>query len=137
MAEFRGLSGTAKQKAVLEALGLSRAPLSALVSGGAIDAAATAAVFDAMRAQSKPVKPKLLGAIGVEHFEQRCRELGCEMESFNDRKIEDEDDDGIPYLIETACTWRGGTGRRARRHPRRPAEARLVPVVPEIEEEVS
>ena len=31
--QFRGLSGTAKQKVVLEALGLSRAPLSALVSG--------------------------------------------------------------------------------------------------------
>ena len=33
VAEFRGLSGTAKQKAVLDATGLSRAPLSQLVKG--------------------------------------------------------------------------------------------------------
>ena len=33
VAEFRGLSGSAKQKAVLEATGLSRAPLSQLVNG--------------------------------------------------------------------------------------------------------
>jgi hypothetical protein len=35
--EFRGLSGTAKQKAVLEATGLSREPLSAFINGSAID----------------------------------------------------------------------------------------------------
>ena len=35
VAEFRGLSGTAKQKTVLEALGLSRAPLSRWCDDGA------------------------------------------------------------------------------------------------------
>ena len=71
------------------------------------------ALFDAMRAHSKPVKPKLLGAIGRDHFEQRCRELGCEMDSFDYRKVEDDDDEGIPYLVETAFAWRGDArGRR-------------------------
>ena len=77
VAQFRGLSGTAKQKAVLEKLGLSRAPLSALANGGVVDPIATAALFDAMKAQSKPVPPKLLGPIGRAPFESRCRDLGC------------------------------------------------------------
>ncbi|WP_027152205.1 hypothetical protein [Mesorhizobium sp. WSM2561] len=36
------------------------------------------------------------------------------MESFDYRKIEDEDDEGIPYLVETAFAWRGDDdyGRR-------------------------
>ena len=33
VAEFRGLSGTAKRKTVLDATGLARAPLSALIKG--------------------------------------------------------------------------------------------------------
>ena len=124
--QFRGLSGTAKQKAVLEALGLSRAPLSALVSGGAIDPVATAALFDAMKEHSKPVKPKLLGPIGRDHFEQRCRELGCEMDSFDYRKVEDVDDEGLPCLTEFVFAWRGDSAQAdaAQRHragrPRRP-----------------
>ena len=54
-----------------------------------------------MKEHSKPVKPKLLGPIGRDHFEQRCRDLGCEMDSFDYRKAEDVDDEGIPFLVES------------------------------------
>ena len=60
-----------------------------------------------MQAHSKPVKPALLGAIGEAHFEARFEGLGCEMESFDYRKVEDYDDEGIPFLIETAFGWLG------------------------------
>jgi hypothetical protein len=46
--EFRGLSGTAKQKQVLEASGMARLPLSALFEDGVADKARVKALLDAM-----------------------------------------------------------------------------------------
>ena len=71
VAEFRGLSGTAKQKAVLDALGLARAPLSQPRRRRADRSGAEPAAARAMQAHSKPVKPAQLGIIGREHFEAR------------------------------------------------------------------
>ncbi len=42
VAEFRGLSGSAKQKKVLNATGLHRAPLSKLVTEAGVDSAVPA-----------------------------------------------------------------------------------------------
>jgi hypothetical protein len=81
--EFRGLSGTAKQKAVLGETGLARDPLTALVNGNDLDRVPIAGLLAAMKANSRPVKPALLGAIGREHFTKRFEGFGCEMESFD------------------------------------------------------
>src|SRR4029078_7303165 len=62
VAEFRGLSGSAKQKAVLESLGVVRAPLSDLIGEQGVDRERAESLLRAMRAHSKPVKPALLGA---------------------------------------------------------------------------
>ena len=115
VAEFRGLSGSAKQKAVLESLGLVRAPLSDLIADKAVDPVKAASLLRAMQAHSKPVKPALLGAIGEAHFKARFEGLGCEMESFDYRKVEDYDDEGIPFLIETAFGWLGDKAENKRR----------------------
>ena len=73
VAEFRGLSGTAKQKRVLDATGLARAPLSALVSGQrARSTARSTKLLAAMKANSEAVKPAMLGIIGREHFRKRA-----------------------------------------------------------------
>ena len=89
VAEFRGLSGTAKQKAVLEATGLSRAPLSELVDGQRDRSGGMAAVCSrAMQAHSKPVSRRMLGIIGREHFQARFEDAGCEMESFDYRQVD-------------------------------------------------
>jgi hypothetical protein len=61
VAEFRGLSGTAKQKKVLDTTGLSREPLSRLINGHSLDAALVTSLLIAMQGNSKPVKPKALG----------------------------------------------------------------------------
>ena len=66
-----------------------------------------------MQANSSPVKPALLGTIGREHFKARFAAAGCEMESFDYRRIADCDDDGIPFVIETAFGWRGEMRRTA------------------------
>ena len=71
VAEFRGLSGTAKQKTVLDATGLARAPLSALIKGNGFVRSKTEKLLAAMNASSAPVKPVMLGTIGKEHFRQR------------------------------------------------------------------
>lgn len=109
IAEFAGLAGTAKQKTVLDGLGLHRAGLSALRHGEGLNHQLTAKVLGAMKAESRPIKPAALGVLGKSHLEQRLRELCCEMKTFEYRKAMG-DSDGVPWLIETAFAWRGDNG---------------------------
>jgi DNA topoisomerase VI subunit B len=102
--EFRGLSGTAKQKAVLEETGLWRAPLSALANGTDLDHDAVARLLAAMKARSLPVKPAMLGCIGRDHLAARFAAYGCEMASFDYRRVMDTTD-GVPWVVETAFGW--------------------------------
>jgi hypothetical protein len=104
VAEFRGLAGTAKQKRVLDATGLARAPLSALIKGNGLDHGKIERLLAAMRANSAPVKPAMLGYIGKEHFRKRFAAAGCEMESFDYRRVMQTEDD-VPWIIETAFAW--------------------------------
>lgn len=104
VAEFRGLSGSAKQKKVLDATGLHREPLDSLVADGAIDGVRVADLLDAMKANSKPVKPAMLGVIGKEHLKHCFEAASCEMESFDYRKVTDTTE-GVPWVVETAFGW--------------------------------
>jgi DNA topoisomerase VI subunit B len=101
---FRGLTGTAKQKTVLEETGMARQNLSGFVSGGAFDRKRTTALLEAMQRHSKNVKPDALGFIGKDHLESRMTELGAEMETFQYDRQKGETD-GIPWTIETAFAW--------------------------------
>jgi DNA topoisomerase VI subunit B len=105
--EFRGLTGTAKQKAVLEDTGLTRTNLSALANGHGLEHEILAALLTAIKAHSKPVKPAALGVIGETHIRTRLEQLGCEMETFQYKKVAELDDDGLPMVVETAFAWRG------------------------------
>ena len=49
---------------MLGSTGLARAPLTALANGHDLDRQAVAGLLEAMKARSKPVKPRLLGSIG-------------------------------------------------------------------------
>jgi hypothetical protein len=114
VAEFRGLSSTAKQKAILDALELTRAPLTALVvDGNAIDGEKVGKLLAAMKANSKPVKPAALGLIGEEHFREKFeRIVGFEKESFEYRKVLDLDEHGVPSVAEVAFGWMPNHTRR-------------------------
>jgi DNA topoisomerase VI subunit B len=106
IAEFRGLSGSAKQKKVLQETGLPRMPLSALVNdNGAIDRRKLKCLLAAMQGHTKPVKAKSLGVIGKNNVARKFAQLGCDMESFGYRKIVGENDQGLPFIIETAFGW--------------------------------
>ena len=102
--QFDGLTRTAKQKAVLEATGLSRLNLSALCDGNALDSEKTCKLLAAMRDQTKAVKPAALGIIGKEHLAARFEALGAVMDTFKYKKATGVTDD-IPWIVETAFAW--------------------------------
>ncbi len=111
VSEFRGLSGSAKQKKVLDATGLHREPLSRLVTENGVDSDIVVKLLTAMQVHSKPVKPSALGIIGKGHLRQRFETTGCEMESFDYRKVTDTTD-GVPWVVETAFGWCPNAGSR-------------------------
>jgi hypothetical protein len=113
ISEFRGLSGTAKQKVVLDAVAASRASLAGFFgSGDHVNTEAVVKLLAAMQERTRPIKPKDLGTIGEDHLRARFETIGVAVESFNYRKVEVEHD-GLPYLIEFAFGYCPG-GENAR-----------------------
>jgi DNA topoisomerase VI subunit B len=104
VSEFRGLSGSLKQKAVLAATGLQRAPLAGLCDGRAIDRSVVTGLLDAMVAHARPVKPEALGIIGKDHLHARLEAGGCEMASFQYKQVKSTAP-RLPWVIEAAFAW--------------------------------
>jgi DNA topoisomerase VI subunit B len=109
--QFRGLSGSAKGKAVLAQTGMARTMMADLANGE-LDSTAIARLLGAMQEHSRPVKPDHLGVIGRDHIATRFAELGGEMESFAYRKITGETD-SLPWVVEIAFCWRPDLGYRS------------------------
>lgn len=101
VSEFRGLSGSAKQKLVLETSGFARTTLADLATAGEIDKPAIVKLLAAMRENSKPVKPMALGIIGETHLRSRFNSIDCAMETFSYRKTCGVTD-ALPWAIEVA-----------------------------------
>jgi Histidine kinase-, DNA gyrase B-, and HSP90-like ATPase len=104
VSEFKGLTSTIKQKRVLAATGLSRAPLSALLVDDQrdFDHEKTIRLLGAMKTEAKPVGPRLLGALGRAHLAERFGELGIRKGSFEYKKVQALGEDGIPQVTEVA-----------------------------------
>ena len=106
ISEIRGFVASAKQKQVLDQTGLTRAPLSSLFGpDGSPDNDRIADLLHALKTLSKPVKPLDLGLIGKEHLRACFDAVGLEAETFKYRKDAGEDDDGLPFVVETAFGW--------------------------------
>ena len=103
--EFRGLSSSAKARKVLESSGLARVDLVDLVEDHKFNQEKIVKLLAAMKEHTKPVKPKSLGVIGVNHLKNRCELLGGDMESFSYSKVEKFTDEGHPFIIETAFCY--------------------------------
>ena len=103
--EFRGLTGTAKQKNVLSATNLARTNLSALVNGRGLRRDVTESLLTAMQGNTKPVKPKALGVIGEDHIKARFADLGGDMDTFQYKKSLARTEDGLPCIVEVAFAW--------------------------------
>ena len=99
--ELDGLSGSGKQKMVLEAAAASRTSLASFFDRGS---EAVSGLLRACRAQTRPVKPEALGVIGAEHLLRYCLSDGAAEETFQYRKhlgtIEE-----VPYVIEAAFAY--------------------------------
>jgi hypothetical protein len=100
ISEFRGLSGSAKQKTVLDTAGMARMALGDdLFTDGAGDSSALTRLLKAMQTATKPVKPQDLGLIGKEHLAAKFAAAGADPASFKYTRTL-RDDDGIPAVVE-------------------------------------
>lgn len=104
--EFDGLAGTAKRKAILNDLRMSRTRLSELVGIGGFRRDLLDSLLSAMRRHSKPVSPKRLGILGRDHLFARLAEMGVEPQSFEYARTA-EIRDGLPFVLEAAFGWCG------------------------------
>jgi DNA topoisomerase VI subunit B len=102
LAEFRGLSGTAVRRKILDEIGCSHMSLTEFFGVERVNRAGIAKLLAAMKRYSKPVNPKLLGIIGIDHLRQRVLAAGGNAETFKYEQRKGFTSDGIPYLIEVA-----------------------------------
>jgi hypothetical protein len=102
IAEFRGLSGTAVQRKVLEEVGCSHQSLAQFFGVDRVNRRGIAKLLAAMQKHTKPVAPHHLGVIGAEHPKQRFLAAGGNAETFKYEQRKGLTSDGIPYVIEFA-----------------------------------
>jgi hypothetical protein len=99
VAEFRGLSATAKGKTICSAVGAARMSLAEFYGDG--DLIRVKSLLDAMNQNGRPIKPRDLGVIGRDHLLTKFQALGVDRESFDYRRAELEHE-GLPYVAEVA-----------------------------------
>ena len=104
--EFRGLSGTQKQKLVLDDLDAARVSLAEFASNGSdLDHAAMDRLLAALQRHTRPPKPKDLGVIGREHLLARFLAYGAHADTFKYKAVIGDTENGLPVVIETAFSW--------------------------------
>ncbi len=101
IAEFRGLSGTQKQKAILAEIGASRQSLRSFFGEHRVNRTGIGQLLKAMKRHSAPVPPKHLGVIGREHLKARFLAAGGAEETFKYERQTGVLND-IPYVVECA-----------------------------------
>jgi hypothetical protein len=101
ISEFRGLSSTAKQKAVLEEIGASHVSLHNFFGRHKTNGDNIAGLLAALQEHSKPVRPAQLGVIGKGHFYRLMEAAGGDPKAFTYKRIDGETN-GVPRVIEVA-----------------------------------
>jgi DNA topoisomerase VI subunit B len=101
IAEFRGLSGTRKQKAILAEIGASRLSLRSFFGEDRVNRIGIGQLLKAMKRHTAPVRPKHLGVIGREHLKARFIAAGGAEETFKYERQAGVSQD-IPYVVECA-----------------------------------
>jgi DNA topoisomerase VI subunit B len=112
ISEFRGMSGSAKQKAVMGATDMSRRPLSDLFPDSNADRNAFSNLLGELQSATNPVKAKDLGIIGEANLlasyldiTEDDTELDTIKSTFKYKRI--LIDDEIPAVIEVAFAYHG------------------------------
>ncbi|MGD9894961.1 MAG: ATP-binding protein [Dehalococcoidia bacterium] len=100
IAEFAGLAGTAKQKAVTTEAGLTGAALRDLVHDDDVDEHVVDRLLRVMQSQARALKPVALGILGEAHLRRVLTDtFGAAPASIRIKKFECVVDD-LPYVIE-------------------------------------
>jgi hypothetical protein len=99
ISELRGLSSTAKQKAVLEEIGASHVSLHDFFGRHKANGDNIAKLLDACWRHSKPVRPAQLGVIGKEHLYRLMEAAGGDPKTFKYVMTPGETD-GVPRVVE-------------------------------------
>lgn len=103
VAQFQGLSSTAKQKQICSPLGLTGQPLTALmIQDEAIDHQTLASLKELMEQASSLINPERLGVLGKAHMSQtlqRCGAKEASIEYFAMKGLT-EDFQELPYVLE-------------------------------------
>jgi DNA topoisomerase VI subunit B len=103
ISEFRGLSSTAKQKAILSALPIKGMHLHDYVTAGDVDHGAVDVLLTAMQAASAPVKPQALGVLGGQYLRSVMVAHGCQPATLRSKRVAAIDDtSGRPFVLEVA-----------------------------------
>jgi DNA topoisomerase VI subunit B len=101
ISEFRGLSSTAKQKAVLEEIGASHVSLFNFFGRRKANGDNIAKLLAVLQEYSFPVKPAYLGVIGKAHFYRMMEAAGGNPNTFKYERRFGETD-GVPRVVEFA-----------------------------------
>ncbi len=100
VSEFRGLSGTAKQKKV--AGNYHRATIESFIVDKDIDREKLKTLLDSMQTESTAPKPKALGIIGEDHIKHWLLKHNASEHSIKYKKSMGFDKDGLPFVLEVA-----------------------------------
>ena len=87
---------------ILAEVGCSHQSLAQFFGVERVNRKGIAKLLAAMRRHSKPVAPKHLGVIGVEHLKQRFLAAGGNAETFKYQSRKGMTSEGIPYVVEFA-----------------------------------
>jgi DNA topoisomerase VI subunit B len=101
ISELRGLSGTAKQKAILEEIGASHVSLHDFFGRHKANGDNIAKLLDACCRHSKPVRPAQLGVIGKEHLYRLMEAAGGDPKTFTYNRSDGETN-GVLRVVEFA-----------------------------------
>jgi DNA topoisomerase VI subunit B len=114
VAEFAGLSGTGKQKAVTDAVGLTGATLADLLAHGELDSDRVLRLLRAMQDRARPVRAKALGLIGDVHLSDFLTAWkGCAPNSIRYANVAANFGE-IPYVLEVALGIRDADATQRR-----------------------
>ena len=112
VSEFRGMTGTAKQKLVLAETGASHVSLHNFFGLQKANTDNIAKLLAVAKKHSKPVQPAELGIIGKEHFYRLMEAAGGDPKTFTYNRSLGETS-GVPRVIEFAFgIHREGLSRR-------------------------
>jgi DNA topoisomerase VI subunit B len=101
ISEFRGMTGTAKQKLVLAETGAAHVSLHNYFGLHKVNSGNIAKLLASVQKHTKPVKPVELGIIGKDHLFQRMEAAGGDPKTFTYKRQPGETN-GVPRVIEFA-----------------------------------